>query len=255
MLPQATLYGRLLPPTMGYESPSENWEWAPSTLRLRRSLFSWHIKVKIVGRWFLPSQNRTSIRRLRSRRTVTENWVSVLRQSWNNSERASGVWSPSLSRQPAGKTDRQHEFGFNCFICFHRSNGGQNPSRREAQSTNHTRSPPPAFCISCAPSVQNTPSPAMRLCRGHRCIAKTSATTGQLQGLSRRSRSPEFCRESVAVISSIAPILWNWPRKVSLVQSPSLSQGNCTHKSQKISASEKLKNSVSRNWFVIGITN
>ena len=35
-----------------------------------------------------------------------------------------------------------------------------------------------AFCISCAPSVQNTPSQAMRSCRGQRCVAKSSATTG-----------------------------------------------------------------------------
>ena len=39
-----------------------------------------------------------------------------------------------------------------------------------------------AFCISCAPSVQNTPSNAMRLCRGQRRIAKTSATNGLIAG-------------------------------------------------------------------------
>jgi len=48
------------------------------------------------------SQNRTSICSLRLRRAVTEDWVGVLCQSRNNSERASGVWSPSHSRQRAG---------------------------------------------------------------------------------------------------------------------------------------------------------
>jgi len=72
---------------------------------LRRSAHCWACRnpqprMCASRRWFLPSQNRTSIHCLRSLRTITEDWVCVLCQSRNNSKRASGVWSPSLSRQP-----------------------------------------------------------------------------------------------------------------------------------------------------------
>jgi len=153
----------------------------------------------------------------------------------------------------AGQTDRQHEFGFNCSMGVHGTNGGQNPSRRE--NANHRRSPPPAFCISCALSVQNRPSQAMRLRRGQRCIAKTSATTGSLQGLSRRSRSPgRYCRKSVADFLHCTNLMeltaQGFTRTVTITLATKMQSPI-----PEISATKKLKNGFSRNQFEIRITN
>ena len=177
MLPQATLYARLLPHPHNRDTNhhlrTENEQ--PSTLRLRRSVFSWHIEK----RW---SGGGSCLRR-------TGHPFAVSGPA-GRSQRIEWVYSASpetIRREPRefdhGRSagDQQDKVTDNTSSvqlvpsAFTVPMADRSFSARKA---NHTRSLASSFCISCAPSVQNTPSNAMRLCCGQRGMAKTSATTG-----------------------------------------------------------------------------
>jgi hypothetical protein len=111
---------------------------------------------KIVGRCFLPWQNRRLF-------DVSGPEGPAQKIEWVHSA------SPETIRREPREFDLRrppYEWRTKSF---------------SARNAHHHKIAASAFCISCAPSVQNTPCNAMRLCRGHRYIAKTSVTTGSLQ--------------------------------------------------------------------------